>query len=553
MVVADPVEGLEAGPLADEGIDAISTDGELGADLEALAHELRLDARHGAVGGLQEADALGLGHGLGAGQDGVAGQVLLEDLALDDPAVRVGAHEFDALPARGVERRAFDAAVGPGGVRVHATMGEPFVGDAFGAALRGADVLLAVDAQYAEALLGEVAARDEAAGSQADDEDVHLAVDGAGDGAGLEVPQRFVGDGGGAGAVELWHQATTVMGVLRGACASPYSLPWSSAPTGQNWMQRPQLMQGSLSMVSMSPMSVMVSTGQTPTQPAHEMQRPWSTSTLAMKGPPGGASKAARPEGGAPRGDEALEKRLSCAPQVPRPVPDDPAFDVPAATVIGPASAGKTCLLVTLSQALHRLHDVQARADGGDEAAKEALKRRGLPSGHVRIERRNEGMKQVQLLRESILADGWTGGDGHQVEATSDVAHIEFDLVWKALREQHHPFRILDGPGGSLFPQLGRTQDKESDHYFRHRRELRDAMEQSDALMVCLDGSDAEAAAEIAKGLRNLATELRERRHARSSASWCASPRPTSASSRRAATPVAVRSAATHGNWQPNS
>ncbi len=181
------------------------------------------------------------------------------------------------------------------------------------------------------------------------------------------------------------------------------------------------------------------------------------------------------------------------------------------ATVIGPASAGKTCFLVTLNQAIHRLHELQGKAAGGDERAKEQLKQKKLPSTPLRIEGRNDEMKQIQLTREAILLHGWSGPGVHQVEATSEVAHIEFEVAWKGIREKRYPFHILDGPGGSLFPQLGRTQDKETDHYFRHRRELRDALENTEALMICLDGSDPAAAAEIAKGLRNLATELSER------------------------------------------
>lgn len=163
---------------------------------------------------------------------------------------------------------------------------------------------------------------------------------------------------------------------------------------------------------------------------------------------------------------------------------------------------------------MHRLHDLQGRAAAGDEAAKSQLRARKLPSAHVAIEGRNEAMKDIQLTRETILLHGWAAAGAHQVEATSEVATIEFEIAWKAVREQRYPFRILDGPGGSLFPQLGKTQDKESDHYFRHRRELRGALENTTALMICLDGSDQAAAAEISKGLRNLATDLGERKHA---------------------------------------
>ncbi len=182
------------------------------------------------------------------------------------------------------------------------------------------------------------------------------------------------------------------------------------------------------------------------------------------------------------------------------------------ATVIGPASAGKTCFLVTLNQAMHRLHEMQGRASRGDEGAQGYLKQHRLPTTPVSILARNDEMKRIQLTREQILLNGWSSPGAHQVEATSEVAHIEFEVAWKALREKRYPFHILDGPGGSLFPQLGKTQDRETDHYFRHRRELRDALERTEALMICLDGSDPAAAAEIAKGLRNLATELAERR-----------------------------------------
>lgn len=186
------------------------------------------------------------------------------------------------------------------------------------------------------------------------------------------------------------------------------------------------------------------------------------------------------------------------------------ARDVPAtSTVIGPASAGKTCFLVTLDQALHRLHDMQARADGGNESAVESLHRRGLPRTPLRIEARNKGMRSIQLMREAVLADGWTTAGMHQVEASSEVERIEFALA--SPKGPRYDFTILDGPGGSLFPQLGRTQDDEGDHYFRHRRELRQALEKTSGLMVCLDGSDSRAAAEIAKGLRAIATDLRER------------------------------------------
>ncbi len=193
---------------------------------------------------------------------------------------------------------------------------------------------------------------------------------------------------------------------------------------------------------------------------------------------------------------------------------DHKAQAAPVSTVIGPASAGKTCFLVTLNQAIHRLHEWQSKAANGDEAAKAMLKAKRLPVAALRIEGRNDAMRESQLTREMILLHGWAETGAHQVEATSEVATIEFEIAWKSLRENRFPFRILDGPGGSLFPQLGKTQDRESDHYFRHRRALRDALENTTALMICLDGSDHEAAAEIAKGLRNLATELGERKHA---------------------------------------
>ena len=199
-----------------------------------------------------------------------------------------------------------------------------------------------------------------------------------------------------------------------------------------------------------------------------------------------------------------FETRLRVRPGVAREV-------MASSTVIGPASAGKTCFLVTLDQALHRLHDVQARAAAGDGAAKAMLQRRELPDAAVHIEARNQGMKAVQLLRESVLAKGWSAGGLHLVEATSEVARIEFALVTGGRSGRRYDFSILDGPGGSIFPQLGRTQERETDHYFRHRRELREALEGTTGLMVCLDGSDASAAAEIAKGLRGLATELAER------------------------------------------
>lgn len=184
-------------------------------------------------------------------------------------------------------------------------------------------------------------------------------------------------------------------------------------------------------------------------------------------------------------------------------------------TIIGPASAGKTCILVTLDQAIHRLHDVQARASGGDEPARQAMRRRELPDDPVRIEGRNQGMRSIQLVREAVLDKGWAVAGMHQVEATSEVSHIAFALVTDGRRARRFDYDILDGPGGSIFPQLGRTQENESDHYFRHRRELREALEGANGLMVCLDGSDTTAAAEIAKGLRGIATDITERGRAR--------------------------------------
>ncbi|NVB39828.1 hypothetical protein G6O69_18440 [Pseudenhygromyxa sp. WMMC2535] len=157
--------------------------------------------------------------------------------------------------------------------------------------------------------------------------------------------------------------------------------------------------------------------------------------------------------------------------------------------IIGPAGSGKTTLLASLYHACANMKPNTTKI-------------------HAQFYPQSEPARRIISIANTIVEERRL-----PLAASDTVEQFTFDLKIKRnrifYRTHSMTFRMWDGPGGTLFPQVGQFTDMVAHQQFR--TQLVGALRGANGLMLCIDSTDPDAHKSLFRSLPDFLFETGQR------------------------------------------